>query len=72
VTKAIHAEKAGARMLIIADNDPLNENMIDMIDDGTNRESNIPSAFIQWKDGLVFIFVFCCCCDSRAIIHLHD
>jgi hypothetical protein len=55
LTKAINAENAGARMLLIADNDPLNEIMIDMVDDGTKRLTYILSGFIRWKDGLGYL-----------------
>ena len=33
------------------DNDKDNENLIDMIDDETNRRVNIPAAFLTWRDG---------------------
>lgn len=51
MTKAINAENAGAIAVIIADNDPLNEMLIDMVADGTDREVNIPAVYLPWKDG---------------------
>jgi hypothetical protein len=38
-------------LFLIADNDPANENLIDMINDDTGRITNIPALFVQWKDG---------------------
>lgn len=54
MTKAINIEKSGAVAIIIADNDPLNHNLIDMVADETNREVNIPAVFLPWKDGYFF------------------
>ena len=51
MTKTINAENSGAVAAIITDNDPSNENFIDMINDDTARQTNIPSAFLTWKDG---------------------
>ncbi len=47
----MNAEKAGAVAVIITDNDSLNENYVDMITDNTDTIVNIPSVFMQWKDG---------------------
>jgi hypothetical protein len=37
--------------VIIADNDPANEYLVDMIDDDSGRVTNIPSLFLRWIDG---------------------
>ncbi|RNA39902.1 PRADC1 isoform X1 [Brachionus plicatilis] len=50
-TKAVNSENVGAAALIITDNDPLNEMMIDMVGDDTQRVVNIPSVYLPWKDG---------------------
>ncbi len=51
LTKTINAENSGALAAIITDNDPANENFIEMVNDDTTRQTNIPSAFLTWKDG---------------------
>lgn len=52
VTKAIHAEEAGAVAIVIADNDIRNDqSFIDMVDDNTDRTVNIPATFLLGKDG---------------------
>ncbi|XP_005090428.1 protease-associated domain-containing protein 1 [Aplysia californica] len=54
LTKTKVAERAGAIAVIIADNDETNDgNMIDMIDDSTERSTSIPSSFLMGKDGLM-------------------
>lgn len=53
LTKAINAENAGAVAVIISDNDPNNEYLIDMITDETTRNTKIPAVFLQYKDGLM-------------------
>ena len=53
--KAINAEKAGAIGIIVTDNDPANDMLIDMIGDETDRYASIPSVFLPWKDGYYFI-----------------
>lgn len=51
LSKAVNVEKSGAIAVIIADNDHLNDAFVDMIHDGTDEISNIPSIFMLWKDG---------------------
>ncbi|XP_013404699.1 protease-associated domain-containing protein 1 [Lingula anatina] len=52
LTKAIHAQQAGAVAAVITDNQPDNVEMyIDMIEDGTNRDSVIPVLFLLGKNG---------------------
>jgi hypothetical protein len=51
LSKAVNVEKAGAVGAIITDNDHLNDAFVDMIHDGTDQISNIPSIFMLWKDG---------------------
>lgn len=51
LSKAINAEKAGALAAIIADNDPTSDYLIDMITDETTRNTNLPTVFLQYKDG---------------------
>ncbi|CAF0786519.1 unnamed protein product [Brachionus calyciflorus] len=50
-TKAVNVEDTGAVAVIITDNDPLNESMIDMVNDETQRIVHIPSVYLPWKDG---------------------
>jgi hypothetical protein len=33
------------------DNSAAGDNLVDMIDDNTNRKATIPSVFLAWKDG---------------------
>ena len=50
--KTIVAEQAGAVAAIIMDSDRNNDqSMIDMIQDETDRSTNIPSFFLLGKDG---------------------
>ena len=52
LSKTIHAEQAGALLAIIMDNEVgNNDRMIDMIEDGTDRTTKIPSFFMLGKDG---------------------
>ena len=51
LTKTINLESAGAVAVIVTDNDPTNEYLIEMVGDNTNREANIPAVFLNWKDG---------------------
>ena len=55
LSKCINAEKAGALAAIIYDNQPDNDqNMIDMIQDETQRSTSIPAFFLLGKDGYDF------------------
>lgn len=53
--KVYHAEKAGAVAVLVADNDPTNQMVIEMIAEHTEKTRDlivtIPSLFIRWKDG---------------------
>jgi len=52
LSKSINAEKAGAVVVIIMDNDVDNDDtLIDMMEDGTDRPSHIPAFFLHGKDG---------------------
>ena len=51
LSKSINVEAAGALGIIVTDNDPKNDLLIDMIDDETDRTTNIPASFLPWKDG---------------------
>ena len=51
MSKVINAESYGAVAAIIADNDHLNDVLVDMVHDGSELTSNIPSVFMLWKDG---------------------
>ncbi|XP_074654696.1 protease-associated domain-containing protein 1-like [Tubulanus polymorphus] len=52
VSKSLQAEAAGARAIIIFDKEEKNDDMyIDMIHDGTKRESNLPAFFLLGKNG---------------------
>jgi len=54
LSKSIQAERAGARAVIVYDNDAKNdESYIDMVSDETSRELKIPSLFLLGKDGHV-------------------
>ena len=47
------AENAGAIAVLIMDNSADSDSLVDLIDDNTNRKTQIPAAFMVWKDGLV-------------------
>ncbi|CAB3366069.1 Hypothetical predicted protein [Cloeon dipterum] len=52
VSKAVRAEEAGAIAVVICDNDPKEASFfIEMIDDTTGRETNIPAGFLLGKNG---------------------
>lgn len=52
VTKASKMEEVGALAVIVADNDKRgDEHFIDMVDDHTLREVNIPAGFLLGKNG---------------------
>jgi len=52
LSKSIQAERAGARAVIVYDNNSNNdESYIDMVQDETSRELRIPSLFLLGKDG---------------------
>ncbi|KAF4518407.1 hypothetical protein B566_EDAN002060 [Ephemera danica] len=52
LSKAVRVEQAGALAVVIADNEPdSDEHFIEMIDDGTGRDANIPVAFLLGKNG---------------------
>lgn len=52
LSKCIHALREGALAVIIADNNPTNDDQyIDMMDDNTHRNCSIPAAFLLGKDG---------------------
>uniref|UniRef100_T1JH71 PA domain-containing protein n=1 Tax=Strigamia maritima TaxID=126957 RepID=T1JH71_STRMM len=51
LSKALQAEKHGALGILIADNEVFNDNYIEMVDDNTDRKSNIPCAFLLGKNG---------------------
>ncbi|XP_064631043.1 protease-associated domain-containing protein 1-like isoform X2 [Lineus longissimus] len=52
VTKTLNAEAAGAVAVIITDKDVHEDkSMIDMIEDGTSRQTTIPSLFMVGKNG---------------------
>jgi len=52
LSKSIQAERAGARAVIVYDNNSNNDDSyIDMVQDETSRELRIPSLFLLGKDG---------------------
>jgi len=52
LSKSVQAERAGARAVIVYDNDLSNDDSyIDMVQDETSRELRIPSLFLLGKDG---------------------
>lgn len=56
LTKVIHAENAGAIAIIIFDYDRENDSkMVDMVVDGTDRESFLPSFYLMGKDGYMIM-----------------
>ncbi|XP_046387168.1 PRADC1-like protein [Ischnura elegans] len=54
LSKTIQAEAVGARAVIITDQDTENDEFyIEMIDDNTHRDVNIPAGFLLGKNGYV-------------------
>lgn len=52
VTKTYHAELAGAVAVVITDQDEANDQgIVDMIQDGTERDVSIPALYLLGKDG---------------------
>ena len=52
LSKTIIVEEAGAVAAIIMDNDVDNDDtLVDMLEDGTDRLTHIPSFFLHGKDG---------------------
>jgi len=62
VTKALNAERFGAKAVIISDNNYEDVTQwIDMIGDGTDRQVRIPAYFMLGKDGYGRFTGFCGC-----------
>jgi len=56
LSKSLQAERAGARAVIVYDNDVANDDSyIDMVQDETSRELRIPSLFLLGKDGHIIL-----------------
>lgn len=54
VSKTLRAEEVGAVAVIISDYKPSNEDLfIEMLDDETYRQTNIPAAFLVGKNGYI-------------------
>lgn len=54
MSKAINAEKSGAKAVVVMDNNVANDDtLIDMVDDGSHRTTQISAFFLLGKDGLV-------------------
>ena len=52
VSKTLRAEEVGAVAVIISDYKPSNDDLfIEMLDDETFRQTNIPAAFLVGKNG---------------------
>lgn len=52
VTKIINAQETGALGVIVMDNDrTTDDRFVDMIDDSTQRNVQIPAMFLQYRDG---------------------
>lgn len=52
MSKAIRMENAGAVAIIVSDDDRENDDLyIEMVDDNTLREVNIPAGFLLGKNG---------------------
>ncbi|KAJ3666275.1 hypothetical protein Zmor_001728 [Zophobas morio] len=69
--KAIIAEKAGAQAVIITDvSKPTEEYFIEMIDDDSADEVNIPAAFLMGKNGIMITTTLQQLKRSYAIINL--
>ena len=64
--KTLNAERAGALAAIIMDDDIENDQfMVDMIQDETDRSTNIPAFFLLGKDGYgICVVVFVLVCNS--------
>jgi hypothetical protein len=70
-TKAVVAEKAGAQAVIITDiSKPTEEYFIEMIDDDSSVEVNIPAAFLMGKNGIMITQTLQRLKRSYAIINL--
>ena len=58
VSKVVRAQEAGAVGVIVWDEDHHNDQFfISMADDTTDREVNIPAAFVLGKNGWVQLFI---------------
>uniref|UniRef100_A0A0A9WSY9 PRADC1-like protein n=1 Tax=Lygus hesperus TaxID=30085 RepID=A0A0A9WSY9_LYGHE len=53
LSKAVRAEEAGAKAVIISDNVETDEFYTEMIDDQSGREVNIPATFLLGKNGFI-------------------
>lgn len=52
MSKTLRAEEVGAVAVIISDYKPSNDDLfIEMLDDETLRQTNIPAAFLVGKNG---------------------
>ncbi|MPC30268.1 Protease-associated domain-containing protein 1 [Portunus trituberculatus] len=52
VSKAVKAEQAGALAVIVMDNDKDNDEMyVEMVEDNTDRNPNIPAGFLLGRSG---------------------
>ncbi|CAH1119313.1 unnamed protein product [Phaedon cochleariae] len=70
-TKALIAERAGARAVIISDIDLSNEEyFIEMIDDNSVEEVNIPAGYLMGKNGLMILNTLQRLKKTYAIINL--
>ncbi|KAJ8981549.1 hypothetical protein NQ317_009808 [Molorchus minor] len=69
--KSFIAEKAGARAVIISDIDHSTEEyFIEMIDDNTTEEVNIPAGYLMGKNGLMILRTLKKLNKEHAIINL--
>ncbi|CAG0914314.1 unnamed protein product [Notodromas monacha] len=56
LSKAIQAERAGALGVIIMDDNAEDDDIfIDMVDDGTSRDVNIPAGFLLGRNGFAIL-----------------
>lgn len=72
LTKAIMAEEAGARGVIITDtrNELNNNYFIEMVHDNTSRDTNIPAAYLLGRNGQMIVNTLKRYDLDRAIIRL--
>ncbi|KAG5878621.1 hypothetical protein JTB14_019524 [Gonioctena quinquepunctata] len=69
--KTLIAEEAGARAVIISDISPSNEeHFIEMIDDESDEEVNIPAGYLMGKNGLMILNTLQKLKKTHAIINL--
>lgn len=71
VSKAIKAAEAGAVAIIVTDNNTENDELyIEMVDDNTHRQPDIPAAFLLGKSGYIIARTLMLANEDAAIINI--